>query len=157
MEQTDNQKDVEMDQDQNLDMHRAQEEEKEQILDSEPPKLDIQQSVKEKKPSIMDGLSKDVKETRDALPVFKYTKRVNPNLEWRDIHTDPRGYKYLGQWNPKTNKEEGVGIVVWMTGSIYEGYMKNGCFDGKGRLIFTNGAYYEGDFQNGWRQGKGIY
>ena len=150
------QQDVEMDQDQNLDMHRTQEE-KEKILDSEQPKSDIQQSHKEKEFSILDGLSKEVKETRDRLPVFIYKKRVNPNLEWRDIHTDLNANKYLGQWNPKTNKEEGVGIEVGSEGWIYEGYWKNGYSNGEGRKIYINGDYYEGEFKEGKRHGKGIY
>ena len=79
--------------------------------------------------SILDGISKEAKETRDRLGNFIYTKRPSQYLEWRDLYTDPDGFKYFGQWNQKTNTREGIGITVMENGSINEGYRRNGFID----------------------------
>ena len=42
-------------------------------------------------------------------------------------------YIYIGQFKAKTKKPQGVGIWVWDTGDIYEGYWKDGFKNGPGR------------------------
>ena len=38
---------------------------------------------------------------------------------------------------------------------FFEGYIKNGLFEGNGKLISTDGSYYLGQFKNGREYGKG--
>ena len=39
--------------------------------------------------------------------------------------------------------------MYWSDGDKYEGYFKNGLFDGKGIYYYNNGNRYEGDYKNG--------
>ena len=39
--------------------------------------------------------------------------------------------------------------MIFNKGSIYEGYWKNGTFDGEGRKIWYNGSMYKGKWKEG--------
>ena len=106
---------------------------------------------------LFDGVNEEAMATRNKLGNFEYPKISLSHLEWRDIHIFEGGKKYLGTWNPKTNQREGVGILTWDGGYIYEGLWKNDLPNRKGRLINKYGDYYVGDFKNGDPNGKGIY
>ena len=135
--------------------HINNEEDKEVIRESHVS--DQKQLNKKNLHCIFDGLSNEWLETREKLGNFMHTKRPPSYLEWRDINIDPENGKYLGQWNPKTNLMEGIGILVKSDGSIIEAYRKNGSIVGIGRGIYSDGDYYEGYSKNRKFQGKGIY
>ena len=107
--------------------------------------------------SILNQLNEFSTQVRNKLGPFIYRKRSRANLQFRDIVVRENDCKYLGQWNEETNLREGVGILVWKSGSIYEGYWKNDMANGKGRLIHANGDVYEGDWINDKPNGKGLY
>jgi hypothetical protein len=47
--------------------------------------------------------------------------------------------------------------MIFATGDIYEGYWKNGTFDGFGRMISNPNRLYEGQWKAGKKQGKGNF
>lgn len=65
--------------------------------------------------------------------------------------------KYEGFWNTKTNERDGMGVLIWPDGSIYEGYWKNNKANGKGRLIHADKDVYIGDWLNDKAHGNGVY
>ena len=79
-----------------------------------------------------------------TLPPFVYCQDAenSKHLEIRKLIIEESGAIYLGQWDFKASKREGMGIQVWIDGSMYEGYWSNNMFNGKGRLnknsIFFN-------------------
>ena len=62
---------------------------------------------------------------------------------------------YIGQLSETLNKANGIGIQVWDSGEIFQGYWKNGVLDGIGITIFKNLDFYIGNFKDDVRQGKG--
>lgn len=52
---------------------------------------------------------------------------------------------------------EGVGVMVYPDGKIYEGFWKNGLRSGHGRLVYTNGSVYTGDWANDLTNGYGVF
>ena len=54
--------------------------------------------------------------------------------------------KYEGEWNKKTNERDGMGVLIWPDGSIYEGFWSNNKANGKGRLIHADRDVYIGDW-----------
>ena len=49
-----------------------------------------------------------------------------------------------------------MGLFIYDTGEIYEGWFKNTKSDGKGRMMFGGnnlGDYYEGDYLNNNKHG----
>jgi hypothetical protein len=65
--------------------------------------------------------------------------------------------KYEGQWNEETNERDGMGVLVWPDGSVYEGYWKHDKANGRGRLIHADKDIYIGDWKDDKAHGKGIY
>ena len=51
----------------------------------------------------------------------------------------------------------GIGIRVWMSGAIDEGYWKDGELHGRGRHIDCSGSYYIGEFKKVRFNGEGTY
>ena len=73
----------------------------------------------------------NVKEVLKKEGKYKFRGKPPKMLEMRPIYTYKDGNKYLGQWDPETNKTEGQGIFVFSyCGSLYEGYFKNDKFHG---------------------------
>ena len=133
-------------------------------LSLEESKKDVDETKTEHKQSsslqpfdILNLLNENSKKTRDRLGPFIYRKRPRANLQFRDIVVLENDFKYLGQWKVETNLKEGVGILAWTDGSIYEGYWKNDMANGKGRLIHAGGGVYEGDWINDKKNGNGVY
>ena len=51
----------------------------------------------------------------------------------------------------------GDGKLSYYDGSVYEGQVLNGIFQGKGKYTWPNGSFYDGEFVNGEMHGNGIY
>ena len=47
----------------------------------------------------------------------------------------------------KNDKKNGVKIVNYLNGNVYEGEIKNGKKDGWGKYFFANGSIYEGEWK----------
>ena len=105
--------------------------------------------------NIFGRLNPAIKELRDKLGLFIYTKRVPSSLGWV-LMKSCSGRWYFGQWNKKTRVREGVGVYA-DDFVIYEGYWKNGKQHWKGRDIDIDGDCYEGGWYDGERHGKGTY
>ena len=101
-----------------------------------------------------------VLELHNKLPAFDYNAnaphpdRVKRVYKSRTFLADDSVYD--GEWN-KYNLRDGRGISVWPNGDLYEGYWKNGKFNGKGRHIYFCGDVYEGDWVDHKRHGLGTY
>ena len=50
----------------------------------------------------------------------------------------------------------GIKIITFENGDIYEGQANDGLPHGKGTLKSSSGTY-EGEFKNGEKEGKGVY
>ena len=46
-------------------------------------------------------------------------------------------------------KKDGRGTIIWVDGSIYEGYWKADKMDYRGRIIYAEGDYFHGEWKNG--------
>jgi hypothetical protein len=64
---------------------------------------------------------------------------------------------YVGQWNKDTGKREGLGLLLWEDGSLFEGFWKDGKACGSGHLLYSDGDVYEGQWLNGKNHGFGEY
>ena len=51
----------------------------------------------------------------------------------------------------------GIGIRIWRSGAIREGYWKDGQLDGRGRVISYDGECYIGELEGGSYNGEGTY
>jgi hypothetical protein len=47
--------------------------------------------------------------------------------------------------------------MILVTGDIYEGYWKDGKFNGKGRLVWYKNRLYEGQWKDGIKEGRGVF
>lgn len=65
--------------------------------------------------------------------------------------------KYEGEWNLLTNERDGMGVLVWPDGSIYEGFWRRNKANGKGRLIHADKDVYLGDWLDDKAHGNGSY
>lgn len=54
------------------------------------------------------------------------------------------------------NKFNGYGTIEYTSGDIYEGYFKNGLYDGDGKYE-TEAGVYNGEFKEGKYEGRGIF
>lgn len=52
---------------------------------------------------------------------------------------------------------DGVGVLKYKDGQVYEGQFKNGVREGTGRLVYVNGKSFEGEWKNDSANGEGIY
>ena len=105
--------------------------------------------------NIFSRLDPAIKEARDKLGPYIYTKRVSSSLGWV-LMKSCSGKWYFGQWNKKTRVREGVGVYADNI-KIYEGYWRNGKAHWRGRRINIDGNYYEGNFQDYEYHGNGLY
>lgn len=79
-------------------------------------------------------------------------KRVSRPLTILDNKT-----KYEGQWNEASGERDGMGMLIWPDGSVYEGYWKRNKANGKGRLIHADKDIYVGEWRDDKAHGKGMY
>eukprot|EP00347_Sterkiella_histriomuscorum_P001608 403371378 len=96
--------------------------------------------------------------------------------EIRPMVTFKNGYVYFGEWNTQTSETEGLGIWIWIDGTVYRGESKNGMKNSMvmGRIISRKGTFikanglmekgmdwndgvrYEGDWLNNTYHGYGV-
>ena len=50
---------------------------------------------------------------------------------------------------------EGMGVMLYTDGSIYEGFWKADKYHGRGRTIWSSGSCYEGNWAKELKEGKG--
>lgn len=79
------------------------------------------------------------------------------NLEYRPELILDNKAKYEGQWATGTNIRYGKGKLIWIDGSIYEGWWKDNVASGKGRLLHSQGDIYQGEWANDQAHGEGSY
>ena len=87
----------------------------------------------------------------------KYHQILNESFDSLTIYYDKeeKQKKYTGKL--KNNIYEGRGILYNISGEIiYDGYFKDGKYDGFGKLYDSNELIYEGFFNGGYYCGKGI-
>lgn len=84
------------------------------------------------------------------LKIYTYE---NPIRAKGKKHRDT--YTYIGQVD-RHQQPEGIGRMMWVDNSMYEGYFKEGLEHGYGRFIQKNGTYYIGMFFKGKKDGKAI-
>jgi hypothetical protein len=65
--------------------------------------------------------------------------------------------KYEGEWNITTGERDGMGVLIWPDGSVYEGYWRRGKANGKGRLVHADRDVYIGDWLDDKAHGNGSY
>lgn len=64
-----------------------------------------------------------------------------------------RGFRSKKQ----TNEWQGLGVMQYKDGSVYQGFTLNKKFNGRGRLTHASGDIYQGDWKDGKAHGKGVY
>ena len=82
----------------------------------------------------------------DKLGQFQYNHSdFTPWPIQQSIFKSKKGFKaiYLGQLKEGTDIAEGIGIVVYSSGDIYEGCWKNDKKEGKGLLCCANLIKFE--------------
>lgn len=85
----------------------------------------------------------------------KFIGKIIDEFEGRGILYDKNNHiKYNGYF--KNGEYEGFGRLYEKNIIIYEGYFHNGKYHGKGILYFNNIKKYEGNFVNGQYDGIGI-
>jgi len=67
----------------------------------------------------------------------------------------PNGNKYVGELNNQ-KEPHGVGSLWWADGDRYEGFWKNGLYEGEGMYYFGNGMKHYGFFKDGEVNGLGV-
>ena len=63
---------------------------------------------------------------------------------------------YRGQLNDNRQRE-GLGVLVYQKGRVYEGEWIKNKRSGRGYEIFTSGNSYHGSYDDGKPNGKGVY
>lgn len=104
-------------------------------------------------------------ENREVLEIIKklgpydYGQTTDDGVarEKKPLYLLENKTKYEGQWNEKTQERDGMGVLIWPDGSIYEGFWKQNKANGKGRLIHADRDVYVGEWLNDKAHGHGIY
>ena len=76
--------------------------------------------------------------------IYKGNPKDNLKRVLKDSIVVEEDAKYFGFWNEKTNKRDGIGVMIWPDGSRYDGQWKNDLPNGYGRLIHADGDIYIG-------------
>ena len=69
---------------------------------------------------------------------------------------DEGKYMFIGTMDSDLQACDGVGLCIYQSGNMYEGFWENNQAKGEGRYIMQNKDYYEGEFDNDRMHGKGI-
>jgi len=77
--------------------------------------------------------------------------------EYKTLEVMDNKARYEGEWNIASKKREGMGILIWQDGSVYEGYWKDDKANGRGRLIHANKDVYIGEWKDDKAHGYGFY
>ena len=112
-----------------------------------------------KESSIKENMEKTIEEIMTTLSEGK-TILYNNNNENKNNKTiekcvklDNKGNKYEGYL--KNGNYEGEGTMHYTDGARYEGNWKNGKYEGKGKIYYSDNARYEGYWKNGKYDGIG--
>ena len=93
----------------------------------------------------------DYKMKSDLFNFQKLTKHANFKVKrYKDAI-------YRGCIDPKSENREGLGVMEYDNGRVYEGHWKDDLRTGAGYEIYANGNFYRGEFLNGKAHGKGYY
>ena len=65
------------------------------------------------------------------------------------------GSRYDGGW--KNGRRHGRGVMIWKSGSRYDGEWEDGKRHGRGVQEYSNGRRYEGQWSVGYLHGKGVF
>jgi len=57
----------------------------------------------------------------------------------------------------ENDKQHGLGIFTWPSGTLYEGQCRDSMFNGQGKTIFACGDSYVGEYKNDRYNGTGIF
>ena len=66
------------------------------------------------------------------------------------------GSIYRGELNDDRQRE-GLGVLVYLSGRVYEGEWSKNRRSGRGYELFASGNYYHGAYEAGKPNGKGVY
>ena len=64
---------------------------------------------------------------------------------------------YRGQLHRESKQRDGLGVLVYNNGRVYEGEWEKNKRNGRGYEVFSNGNIYHGNYSVGRAHGKGIY
>ena len=91
---------------------------------------------------------------KETHPVYKGdVKDGKPNGLGFLIY--PSGTKYVGSWG--NGKENGQGTITTQEGTKYKGKWKDGERHGQGTITYPNGSWYTGEWKDGTYNGQGTY
>ena len=112
-------------------------------------------SLKEKYP---DYSKAEVSEMWEKLGPFDFVTARRSDASKRIFKSETvveNRAMYYGEWNEGTGEKHGMGVLVWPSGDLYEGYWKHNQQNGKGRLIHANKDVYTGDWKDDKAHGQG--
>ena len=84
-----------------------------------------------------------------------YLWETSSGKVWRGFGDKETHPKYKGEVN--NGEPNGLGFIIYPSGSKYVGEWKNGLPDGKGIDNSFNGTSYSGEWKNGKYEGKGRF
>lgn len=96
-----------------------------------------------------------IKNYRKFEPFDFSTTHTNALYVIKGMDSGGKKWIYIGQLMPKTHIKDGIGILVWEHGHVYEGYFKQGHRYGKGRYFWPDGKVYEGEWMDSSMHGQG--
>ena len=89
---------------------------------------------------------------------------ISNEFNYEEVRTGERfGIKqyrdciYRGQLANNKKFREGLGVLVYESGRIYEGEWEANKRHGRGYEMFANGNMYHGSYKEGKAHGKGVY
>lgn len=66
--------------------------------------------------------------------------------------------EYKGHWDQENRDVwEGLGVIKFSDGSIYQGFTKHQQLNGVGRMSHANGDIYQGQWRGGKAHGFGVF
>ncbi|CAG9330735.1 unnamed protein product [Blepharisma stoltei] len=95
-------------------------------------------------------------ENRYGEFAFPDIKIDSNDVEYKSAVILEDGSVYEGEWDLKTLKPHGKGILIDKNGTKYVGFFRQGKKDQYGRTICSDGKMYEGKFKHGKPIGKGL-
>ena len=128
------------------------------------------QSIEQRKGYSMPDLGECRRKARISMYNYKNLKSVHEklgtfftDLEFFEegVYTvigkdEQRGnYIYIGTLDPGLIERDGVGLCIFQSGHMYEGFWETNKAEGEGRYIYKNQNYYQGMFENDKMHGKG--
>lgn len=120
---------------------------------------ELKQLVKNVDRHVPEYQNNDVLEILRKLGPYDYGTLVDDGVsrERRPMTILENKTKYEGYWNTKTGERDGMGVLIWPDGSIYEGFWKHNKANGRGRLIHADRDVYVGEWLNDKAHGHGVY